>query len=60
MAVKVVALLVKLPAKLIEAIPVSFQTPPELRVTSLVNVFVPTPARVKVPVIDVVPVTPRV
>ena len=58
--VKVVALLVKLPAKEYAAIPVSFQTAPALRVTSPVNVLALVPPSVKVPVTDVVPVTPIV
>ena len=59
-AVKVVALLAKLPPNAIVDAPVSFHTAPELRVTLPVKVFVPVFAKVRVPVTEVVPVTPKV
>jgi hypothetical protein len=62
-AVNVVALLVKLPTKVgVIALVDSFQTPPELIVTSPVNVFPGFVALEKaiVPVTPVVPVTPNV
>lgn len=55
-----VPLFCRLPAKFIAATLVSFQVPPELIVTSPVNVFAPVFARVNVPETEVVPVTPRV
>ena len=60
LAVKVVALLVKLPKKAIAAIPVSFQTPPGFIITSPVKVLILVPPRVSVPVIVVAPKTPNV
>jgi len=55
--VKVVALLVRLPAIVNGAAPVSFQVAPEFRIISPVKVLVPVLASVKVPATVVVPVT---
>ncbi len=59
-AVNVVAAFEKLPAMLNWAAPVSFHTAPAFSVTSLLNVFVPVLASVRVPVTEVVPVTVKV
>ena len=53
-------MLIKLPIKFIGAAPVSFQVPPELIVTSPVNVLAPVLASVNVPPTVVDPPTERV